>query len=75
MALATSTGALLEQIQTAEEVRDNHLEFLDDMVGRLHGSYWRADHADFWPQSLAIKNLDNSARYRLAAGSNGLPTQ
>ena len=46
MALATSTGALLEQIQTAEEVRDNHLEFLDDMVGRLHGSYWRADHAD-----------------------------
>jgi len=61
MALSTSVTALLEYVESAEEVRDGHLEFLDDLVGRLHGSYWRGDNLgvdyDYAPENVYFQYL------------------
>ena len=59
MVLPHNPDSLLEMIQAAEEVRDDHLANLDSMIERLHGPYWRDEDGDggYAPENMYFQYM------------------
>jgi len=60
MVLPHKPGELLELIEAAEGVRDDHIANLDDMIERLHGPFWTeegGDTGDYAPENMYFQYL------------------